>query len=53
MYESVTAQATATNHFAAATGSPQSFAASQATTTISIRNIANNARTGRKLFADI
>ena len=42
----LTAQAAATMQYAAATGSPQSFAVGQATTTISIKNIPNNARRG-------
>ena len=40
----LTANATATADYLAATGSPQSFAIGQATPTISIKNIPNNAR---------
>jgi len=42
----LTAHATGTTNYAAANGSPQSFTIGQATTTISIRNIPNNARRG-------
>jgi trimeric autotransporter adhesin len=40
------AHAAATVNYAAATGSPQSFTIAQATTTISIKNIPNNAKRG-------
>jgi hypothetical protein len=43
----LTAHATATTDYAAATGSPQSFTIGQATATISINNIPENADKGR------
>jgi trimeric autotransporter adhesin len=42
----LTAHASATTNNAAATGTPQSFVIAQATTTISIKNIPNNAKRG-------
>jgi hypothetical protein len=42
----LTAHATATTNYAAATGNPQSFTIAQATTTISIKNIPTNTKKG-------
>jgi hypothetical protein len=42
----LTAHATATTNYASATGSQQSFAIAQASTTISIKNILGNAKKG-------
>jgi hypothetical protein len=42
----LTANASATINYAAATGSPQSFTIAQATTTISIKNVPGNAKKG-------